>query len=63
MTPFKKSSFCSIGDCVEVAQVAGAWRLRSTTDPGVELSFDHREWLAFISDIKDGVFDGGLRRP
>src|SRR5690242_14224745 len=38
----------SIGDCVEVAEVADAWRLRSTTDPGVELSFDHREWLAFI---------------
>ena len=57
---WKKSSYCdnSSGNCVEVADLPGAWAIRDTKDPdGPVLVFAAPEWKAFIAGAKNGEFD------
>ncbi|GAA3218086.1 hypothetical protein GCM10017691_00600 [Pseudonocardia petroleophila] len=56
---FKKSSFCSVGTCVEVAiDPERGVRVRDAklTD-GPELSFTPDEWAAFLLGVRAGEFD------
>lgn len=58
VTEFKVSSFCSLGDCVEVGQTSdGAVLVRDTKDRALELSFTRDEWSAFVAGVKAGEFD------
>jgi Domain of unknown function (DUF397) len=57
---FKVSSFCSLGDCVEVGQLPdGAVAVRDTKDRerGTPLVFTPEEWTAFVAGVKNGEFD------
>jgi hypothetical protein len=59
-TPFRRSSFCEAGSCVEVSFSSGGdARLRDSKDPhGHSLSFTEKEWSAFLSGVRNGEFDG-----
>lgn len=58
MTEFKVSSFCSLGDCVEVGRTSeGAVLVRDTKDRAHELFFTRDEWDAFVKGVKAGEFD------
>lgn len=58
MIEFRTSSFCSIGDCVEVGALpGGVVAVRDTKDRGKELRFTTEEWSAFVSGVKAGEFD------
>ena len=57
--PFRRSSFCYSGDCVEVAKLPdGRVAVRDSKHPelGPRL-FDAAEWQAFIAGVKAGEFD------
>jgi hypothetical protein len=57
---FRTSSFCSLGDCVEVGQrPGGPVVVRDTKDAerGVSLEFTTEEWAAFVLGVKAGEFD------
>jgi hypothetical protein len=57
---YKISSFCSLGDCVEVGQMpGGAVTVRDTKDPErrMALTFTRDEWDAFVKGVKAGEFD------
>nr|WP_246059634.1 DUF397 domain-containing protein [Herbidospora galbida] len=56
---WKKSSWSTSGNCVEVAQV-GINRIgvRDSKDQsGPALVFTESEWAAFIGGVKEGEFD------
>lgn len=55
---FKRSSFCSGGTCVEVAQADGRVLVRDSKDFKAQpLVFDSEEWSAFVQGVKAGEFD------
>jgi hypothetical protein len=57
---YKVSSFCSLGECVEVGQLpGGSVSVRDAKDPerGISLVFTHDEWDAFVKGVKNGEFD------
>jgi hypothetical protein len=55
---FQRSSWCSGGGCVEVALPDDRAVVRHSRDRTREpLVFDKREWLRFVSCVKDGGFD------
>jgi hypothetical protein len=57
---YKTSSFCSLGDCVEVGQMpGGSVTVRDTKDSDrrMALVFTHDEWDAFVKGVKAGEFD------
>ena len=56
---FKRSSFCSVGACVEVAVTADnhvAVRDAKLED-GPVLFFNADEWRAFLAGVRNGEFD------
>jgi hypothetical protein len=56
---FKKSTFCTVGSCVEVA-IAGdnQVRVRDSKDLSIQsLTFTSAEWRAFVRGVKNGEFD------
>ena len=60
MVDYKISSFCRIGDCVEVGQLPeGSVTVRDTKDPDrrTALVFTGEEWDAFVKGVKAGEFD------
>lgn len=58
MSDPRVSSFCSGGDCVEVARLAhGSIRVTSTREPTRELVYTPAEWDAFVAGVKAGEFD------
>lgn len=60
MIDYKTSSFCSLGDCVEVGQFpGGSVTVRDTKDleRRVALTFTRDEWDAFVKGVKAGEFD------
>ncbi len=60
MIEFRTSSFCSLGDCVEVGQLpGGAVAVRDTKDRerATSLVFTSEEWTAFVAGVKNGEFD------
>lgn len=57
------SSFCSSGDCVEVATRDGAVLVRDSKNPeGPVLSYTAEEWQAFVDGVRNGDFDSSWRR-
>lgn len=59
--PFRKSSFSGeLKDCVEVGATEGMIRVRDSKDrDGGVLTFNEREWSAFVRGVKAGEFDLG----
>lgn len=58
MTTFTVSSFCSLGNCVEVGRSPdGTILVRDTKDTAQALAFTDEEWMAFVSGVKAGEFD------
>jgi len=52
-----KSSYCSGGQCVEVAKVADQYLIRDSKQPDVApLCFDADEWSAFLRGAAEGEF-------
>jgi hypothetical protein len=60
---FRKSSFCSVGTCVEVAEDADRVQVRSSTEPSVVVSVTRDEWVDFVRGVKAGEFDLSLIYP
>ena len=59
MTNYRTSSFCSMGNCVEVGRSAdGVVLVRDTKDRAQQaLTFTDDEWAAFVAGVKAGEFD------
>jgi hypothetical protein len=60
VTDYKISSFCNMGGCVEVGQLAGgSVAVRDSKDPErrASLVFTVEEWSAFVAGVKNGEFD------
>lgn len=57
--PFRRSSHCSMGSCVEVAlgSVDGIVVRDAKNISGPALKFTVAEWQAFIAGVKGGEFD------
>lgn len=61
---FRRSSFCSVGACVEVAVGRdGDVRIRGSRGSGAALSFTHDEWVEFLAGVKAGEFDPPVPPP
>ena len=57
---YRISSFCRIGDCVEIGQMpGGSVTVRDTKDSErrMALTFTRGEWDAFVQGVKAGEFD------
>jgi len=56
---FSISSYCTVGNCVEVGMVEdGSVIVRDTKEAdGQPLVFTNEEWAAFVAGVKDGEFD------
>jgi hypothetical protein len=52
--PWRKSSRCDAGSCVEVAITPAEVHVRNSTDPETSLSFSRAEWSAFVSALARG---------
>lgn len=57
MTKFKRSSFCGIGACVEVAHREGQLIVRNSTEPERSVQFSREEWESFLKGAQKGEFD------
>lgn len=60
MIEYRISSFCNLGNCVEVGQAPdGSVVVRDTKDAGrsQSLTFTRDEWLAFLAGARAGEFD------
>ncbi|MBW0113928.1 DUF397 domain-containing protein [Pseudonocardia abyssalis] len=60
MIEFRTSSFCNLGECVEVGQSPdGSVIVRDTKDADRSrtLTFTNDEWTAFVRGVKAGEFD------
>lgn len=54
---FKKSTYSSSGNCVEVA-LGDTIRVRDSKNPNTaELSFTQTEWDAFLKGVRSNEFD------
>jgi hypothetical protein len=55
---FRKSSFCSGGNCVEVGADRPDVLVRDSKDPDAPaMRFTAAEWRAFVAGVKAGEFD------
>jgi Domain of unknown function (DUF397) len=57
---FRTSSFSDGGGCVEVGRIpTGGAIVRDSKDPArdIALSFNRKEWDAFVRGVKNGEFD------
>ncbi|MEV8504283.1 DUF397 domain-containing protein [Actinoplanes sp. NPDC051475] len=55
---WRRSSRCSTGACVEVAQFADRIMIRDSKDLAVPaLTFTRDEWSAFVRGVKANEFD------
>jgi hypothetical protein len=55
---WRTASFCTSGECIQVAQRDGLIILRDSTRPdGITLRYADEEWRSFVRDIKAGGFD------
>jgi hypothetical protein len=58
VTTYRISSYCSMGNCVEVGRSAdGGVVVRDTKDRALQLAFSDDEWAAFVAGVKAGEFD------
>lgn len=54
---FVTSSFCTRGECVEVAAPPAGVVVRATHDTATTVTFTDAEWTAFVRGVKNGEFD------
>ena len=56
---YRKSTFCSNGNCVEVRRLDdGNVLLRDSKDPSKPAhEFTSQEWTAFLAGVRNGEFD------
>ena len=55
---WRRSSYCSTGACVEIAQVSGQFMLRDSKNPDTTpFVFSREEWATFIQGVRAGEFD------
>jgi len=54
---WRRPSYCSSGECAEIAALDGIIALRSSTAPGIEVRYTADEWKALVMAIKAGEFD------
>lgn len=54
---FKKSSFCILGGCMEVAIKTKGVSIRKSTNRKKVLHFSKKEWKDFLKGVKNGEFD------
>ena len=54
---FKRSSYCVISACVEVAQKKNGISVRRATNRKKVLNFSKKEWRDFLKGVKGGEFD------
>lgn len=55
---FRRSSYCNVGACVEVAIADGSVSVRDAkNDEGPVLNFTPEEWEAFVLGVRAGEFD------
>ena len=55
---WRKSSYSTVQNCVEVAVSDDEVSVRNSRDPhGPQIAYTHPEWRAFIAGAKDGEFD------
>jgi hypothetical protein len=55
---FHVSSFCNLGNCVEVAALPGGQiALRDSKQPANPFIFSGEEWDAFLQGVRAGEFD------
>lgn len=61
MVEFKISSFCSLGNCIEVGPAAdgSVVVVRRGEDVNQVLVCTRDEWAAFVKGVKAGEFDFG----
>ncbi len=59
MIEYRTSSFCSLGDCVEVGFTPdGGVAVRDSKDGDAgPLVFTREEWVAFVAGVRAGEFD------
>lgn len=59
LTEFRTSSFCSLGDCVEIGRSAsGEILVRDSKNRELgALAFTREEWAAFVAGVKNGEFE------
>jgi hypothetical protein len=57
--PFRRSSYCSSGGCVEVGRLAdGGVAVRDAKNPEQPaLLFTGQEWSVFVAGVRAGEFD------
>ena len=54
---WQRSTFCSGGNCVEVAMTADQYLIRDSKRPDLQpLSFTKDEWAAFVQGVTAGEF-------
>lgn len=55
---WRKSSFSSAANCVEVALMSGRVAVRDSKDRnGPMLEFSRKEWTAFVAGVRAGEFN------
>ncbi len=56
--PWRKSTQCGTGACVEVTSKDDFFLMRDSKDPdGPVLVFSTMAWREFVADIRAGLFD------
>jgi len=54
---WRKSSFCTSGECVEIAKRGETVVLRNSRAPRAEVRYTAEEWHAFVQGLRAGEFD------
>lgn len=54
--PFRKSSTCESGTCVEVS-IGEEIMVRNSTEPSTVVKFTKEEWRAFLAGVRIGDFE------
>ena len=54
---YKKSSFCLVGACIEIAIKKQGISIRNSNDHKKVIRFSKKEWRDFLKGVKGGEFD------
>ena len=54
---YKKSSFCILGGCIEIAIKKHGISIRNSNDHKKVIRFSKKEWRDFLKGVKGGEFD------
>ena len=51
-----RSTHCTSGTCVEIAEVDGHFLVRNSSEPDTVVAFSRDEWVAFLKGARAGQF-------